>query len=440
MVPQFRSRLAVNRPNQQVQVEPTAVSPQASLAETTAMSESLGFLGSQRNGVIRERAFGISASDDEPEILWEIGIGEGWSSFAVQGDRAVTMEQREQEEWLTCYRLLDGKLLWSKRHTGRHENPLGGIGPRSTPTIAGNRVYAQSATGFLWCVDIQSGSEYWTADLLQLAGWPQLDSEAMAPWGRSGSPLVVEGLCIVPFGAPDSSTHSTARSLIAFNADDGSEVWRAGDGQISYASPSLMTLAGKRQVVSVNENTVTGHDVETGKQLWSFRWPGQTNAGANCASAIQVDDTRFLIGKGYGGGSALVQINLSEERFDANEVWASSRVLKTKFSHACVDRDVAYAISNGILEAVSINDGELIWSQPRGVRAGAGQILLVEDTIVVQNEAGGIVFVQAGTDEYAELGRLDALESKTWNVPTIAGRHLLVRNDNQAMCFLLPPR
>jgi hypothetical protein len=65
---------------------------------------------------------------------------------------------------------------------------------------------------------------------------------------------------------------------------------------------------------------------------------------------------------------------------------------------------------------------------------------LVEDTIVAQSEMGEVVFVAADPAEYRELMRLPAMDSKTWNIPTIAGRHLLVRNDRQAICFLLPER
>lgn len=438
MVPQFRSRFSADRIVQQAPTDIAAASYDGPTA--LASADSAGFLGPNRTGVIDERMFGIPDDGKSPEVLWSIGVGEGWSSFAVSGDRAVTMEQRESEECLTCYRLADGKLLWCNRHQGRHENTLGGVGPRSTPSIVGDRVYAQSATGFVWCVDLATGQEHWTVDLLEIAGWTQLDSEVVAPWGRAASPLVVDGLCIIPLGAPESHSEASNRSLIAFDADDGNEKWRAGTGQISYASPMLMTLAETRQVVSVNEKTVTGHHVGTGSQLWSFRWPGQTNGGATCAAAIQVDANKFLIGKGYGGGSALARVESAGSNFVAKEVWASTRVFKTKFTHACVDGNVAYAISNGILQAVSIEDEQVIWSQPRSDRAGSGQILLVDDVIVVQNEHGDVSFVRAGTSDYALLCNFNALDSKTWNIPTIAGRHLLVRNDREAVCFLLPPR
>jgi hypothetical protein len=156
--------------------------------------------------------------------------------------------------------------------------------------------------------------------------------------------------------------------------------------------------------------------------------------------AVPAGEDRFLIGKGYGGGSALVEISKTASgSMTAEAVWQSNRVLKTKFTHACVDGDTAYAISNGSLEAVSIPDGEQLWRQPRGGRLGQGQLLLVGDILLGQSESGEVVFIDADPTAYRERLRIPAMESKTWNIPTIAGRHLLVRNDRQAFCFLLPP-
>jgi len=100
-------------------------------------------------------------------VIWNQGIGEGWSSFAVAGDRAVTLEQRGELECVTCYRLVDGQLLWNVNHHARHEETFGGVGPRSTPTIHDGRVYAQGATGRVWCIDLPSGQVVWTVDLLE---------------------------------------------------------------------------------------------------------------------------------------------------------------------------------------------------------------------------------------------------------------------------------
>ncbi|MGB7328258.1 MAG: PQQ-binding-like beta-propeller repeat protein, partial [Rubripirellula sp.] len=295
------------------------------------------------------------------------------------------------------------------------------------------------ATGQVWCVDLISGDVVWSHDLLKIAGWDQLESEVAIAWGRAGSPLIVDGLCVLPLGGPESMANS-GRSLIAFDAVDGTVKWTAGEAQISYGSPMLMTIADERQIVSVNEATVTGHAIGDGKVRWEFSWPGQSNAGANCASAVSAGLDQFLVGKGYGGGSALVKVSGEGDEMVARAEWTSASVLKTKFTHACVDGEVAYAISNGGLEAVSIPFGESLWRQPRGDRLGQGQLLLVEDLLVGQNEAGDVAFFDANPDQYVVRTNLPAMTTKTWNIPTVAGQHLLVRNDREVVCFYLPAK
>ncbi len=77
----------------------------------------------------------------------------------------------------------------------------------------------------------------------------------------------------------------------------------------------------------------------------------------------------------------------------------------------------------------------MVWKKGR---YGHGQILLVDDLILVQAERpGDIALVEASPQGYRELGRVSALDTTTWNTPALAGKHLLVRNDREAVCFEL---
>ena len=449
MSPQFSWRFGgvADRELQEVIERPTETTDGAtdSATDPTESGEAEGpssrqFLGNERNGIQAKREFALDFLPEDVERVWDIGIGEGWSSFAVDQGMAITTEQREDVECLTCYRLTDGQLLWIKRNDARHENLMGGIGPRSTPTIDGNRVYATTATGLLWCVDLKSGETIWSKDLLKLAGWDQVGFESAATWGYAVSPLIVDGLCVVSLGGPVEDDGTEPNSLVALDAATGDERWRGGSDQLSYASPMVYTLGGVRQIVSVNEKTASGHRIEDGGQLWSFEWIGQTNGGATCASAMFAGEDRILLGKGYGGGSALVKIRRDGDDWSADPVWTSARVLQTKFNHTCVRGDIGFGIGNGALQAVDLSSAppKRMWIQPRKSRAGQGQAILCEDALVVQDEGGDVVFVAAEEGDYNELARLPALESKTWNIPTVAGRYLLVRNDRQAICFRLP--
>ena len=100
-------------------------------------ADALTFLGPERDGRIPRVKLDSDWKAHPPELLWRQQIGLGWGAFAVSGSRAVTLEQREEDEWVSCYHLATGELLWHHAWPGeRFSESMGGDGPRSTPSIA----------------------------------------------------------------------------------------------------------------------------------------------------------------------------------------------------------------------------------------------------------------------------------------------------------------
>ena len=78
-----------------------------------------------------------------PRLFWKSqGLGEGYSSFAVVGDRLYTQGQQGNQEFVAAFDTKTGKQLW-KTPSGRAYHESRGHGPRGTPTIDGARLYAQ---------------------------------------------------------------------------------------------------------------------------------------------------------------------------------------------------------------------------------------------------------------------------------------------------------
>jgi len=124
---------------------------------------------------------------NRPRERWRMQIGEGWSSFAIAGEFAYTMEQRGPKELTVCYELLSGEAVWFHEQEVRFEESMGDDGPRSTPTVVEERVYSFGATGILNCLDARSGQKIWGRKLLDEM------NHAVPKWAKSTSPLVVDG-------------------------------------------------------------------------------------------------------------------------------------------------------------------------------------------------------------------------------------------------------
>lgn len=355
-----------------------------------------------------------------PREIWRREVGEGWSSFAVVGDAAVTMEQRGDDEVVVRYHLRTGEQVWLHADPAPFNTTVGGRGPRATPTIADGRVYTLGATGLLSCLDLTDGKAVWQRNILEE------NQIRQPPWGMTSSPLVVDDLIVVQTGY-------FGTSLVAHDRRTGELVWESNIGRGAYSSPILATLAGQRQVLIVNGDTVTGHHPETGAILWRQEWPGPGD-GIRITPPLLMGGDRILVSAGYGVGSLLVQISRELDVFSTESLWESRR-LKSKFASMVLHRGVVYGLDDGILVALDPATGERLWK--RG-RYGHGQMILVGDLLLIQTEKGEVALVEPVPEEHRELGRFRAFDAKTWNPPALSGRLLLVRNNREAACFEMP--
>lgn len=373
-----------------------------------------------------------------PQLLWRTPIGAGWSGFAVCGDHAVTLEQRGDEEVVSCRSAATGEPAWAVAVRGRHETVLGGVGPRSTPTIHEGMVYSTGATGWLHAIDGATGRVAWKKNVLNDLGIDPAAHAAAVAWGRAGSPLVTESLVIVPGGGPlveAGPGGAPAVSLVAYDRSMGERRWTAGDEQISYVTPALVAFAGREVVLAVNESRVVAYDPAEGTELWGFEWPGHSDSDATCSQAHVLGDGRIFISKGYGIGAAVFAATPASDPPAFTAVWRQPGLLKTKLTNVVIHDGHAYGLSDGILECVRLDDGTRRWKKGR---YGQGQVLRVADLLVVQAETGEVVLVECRPERHVERARFTAIDGQTWNNPALSGDRLLVRNAEEAACYRLP--
>lgn len=375
------------------------------------------FYGPNRDGVLRAPRLDAKWSVNPPDILWRVNVGAAWSGFAVAEGLAITQEQRGETECVVAYDLASGKEIWRHSDPARYYTTIAGEGPRATPTVVSNRVFAFGATGILNCLELATGRRLWTRDVVKESGGKVLQ------WGCSSSPLVTDGLVVVHGG------ERAGRSLFAFRVTDGLPAWSGGNDDASYASPSLVTLADAPQILAFNDGSVSGHDPVSGVTLWQRRWG---NGNVVCSAPVVVGPNRVLFSSGYGVGAELLEIERADSgKFAVSPVWKSIR-MKAKFAHLFVRNGFLYGLDDGIFACVDLADGSQRWKEGR---YGHGQGLLVADTYLLLAESGELVLLRPTSEAPHELARMRVFDSKTWNPPALAGDLLLVRNDQTAACL-----
>jgi outer membrane protein assembly factor BamB len=374
------------------------------------------FLGPERNATVRGVRLARDWEARPPRLVWRREVGGGWSGFAVSGDVAVTQEQRGEEEHVVARDVSTGERRWRVLHGRTFISAIAGDGPRATPTVTRDRVYALGSRGILIALGFEDGAVLWTRDTLGETPGPE--------WGVAGSPLLFEDIVVVAGGAP-------GRSLSAYSTDDGSPVWSSGDDPAAYASPALLSLGGEAQIVAFNAGSISGHSPKSGALLWSQAWPQQQ---PNAAQPLPLSGSRLLVSAGYGVGSKLFRISRKGAGWRSELIW-ETQWLKAKFTNLVVHRGLVYGLDDGTLVCLDPETGKRRWK--RG-SYGHGQLLLVEDLLLVQTEAGEVVLVEPHPERLVELGRFTAIAGKVWNTPALAGSWLLVRNDREAAAYELP--
>jgi len=381
------------------------------------------FFGPNRDGIVTNARLDHDWKSAPPKELWRKPVGAGWSAFAVVGSHAYTQEQRGESECITCCDLLSGRLLWAYSNAVHFSQWQSGEGPHATPTVDKDRVFAMGAEGTLDCLDALTGRRIWSRNVLAENNLPNLI------WGVSVSPLVYDETVVVTGGLTNGPT------VLAYRRSDGTPLWRSGTDKASYASPILATLAGRRVVLSCNAASLTAHNPTNGEILLDYPWTN--DKWPKASQPVVLEGDRVFLSAGYGSGCILLQVKSSPNgKLAATPLWKNLH-LKTQFNSAAVRNGFLYGLDDGLLACVETSTGERKWKEGR---YGSGQSLLVDDLALIQSESGDVVLADATPDSGRELGRIPALKSKTWNHPTLAGCYLLVRNSEEAVCYVLPVR
>lgn len=380
------------------------------------------YRGANRDGIVVGPPLQREWETQAPKQLWRQPVGGGYASFAVVGDAAVTIEQRRDKEAVVCYDAGTGRERWVYDYPAAFREPMGGDGPRSTPTIRGGKVYSLGATGLLSCLDASTGAEIWKVNVLEENAVPNIE------WGMCSSPLVYDGWVVVNPGAQKGSADS--RALWAFDAETGERVWSAGTTKASYGSPSLAMLDGVRQVLQFDASGVVAYDADGGATLWQFPWT--TDFDINAAQPLVLPDNRVLLSS--GAGSSMLRVEFDAGEWKVEQLW-TNRNMKAAYANIIHHRGFLYGLDNGILACLNAETGERQWK--RG-RYGHGQMLLSEDLLVILSEKGELALVEATPTAFRELGRMSAIEGRTWNPHALVKGRAFVRNHLEMACYELP--
>lgn len=384
------------------------------------------FLGPNRDGVIDPSdPIAEFFLETEPTEKWRVPGGEGLSGFAAAGDRAITMANRSGYQVALAVDLASGSFVWETKLAPVYQNQMGGAGPRATPTVDGNLVYAYSGEGVLSALKTVGGKLIWRKDL------PRQMRTQPAEYGMASSPLIVDDKVIVHVGGDQGA-------VVALDKMTGKGIWKSGAGPAGYSSPMLLNVAGKKQVVSLLGDKVIGIDPYTGKLLWSYEFI--TDYSCNTANPIAIEGD-VLISAGENHGSVRLKVSESSGTYNVTEVWASlgpKSCMRSEWQTPLLIGDYLYGFDNvgsagsvTHLVCVDARNGKQVWREPR---FGKGNMVAVGDKVLMSNFKGQLILGTVSPSGYTETSRA-GIVGQNRQAPMLVGSSVLLRDKKDLVCL-----
>lgn len=371
--------------------------------------------GPNRDGLSKETGLLKQWPTDGPPLAWKAsGAGRGYSSFSIANGKLFTMGLRRDKEFVIAFDVATGKEAWATAHpSGAFENDRGD-GPRGTPTVEGDRVYALGGNGDLSVLDARTGKMVWTKNILREFRASNIT------WGISESPLIVGNKLLVNAGGENAS-------IVALNKSDGSVIWKSQSDQAGYSSAIPVEINGGTQVVFFTHERAVGLDLKDGRLLWDYA--RAANNVANAATPV-ARGNRIFISSDYGTGGGVVEIKPDGK---AQEIWFS-KDMRNHHSSSVLVGDHLYGFSSSILTAIKFDTGEIAW---RDRSVGKGSLVYADGRLYCFSEQGVVGLVEATPAGYVEKGRFRIQQGSlpTWTHPVVVGGRLYIRDQDTIYAY-----
>ncbi len=385
-------------------------------AQTPGSTDWPQWRGPGRDGISRETGLLKQWPAAGPPLLWRVtNLGAGYGSLAVKGERIYVQLMTGRQSSVASLNRANGQIVWS-RAIGPSGNNDRGNGPRGTPTVDGDRVYALTESGDLACLRVADGSPVWQRNLLQEQRGRNIN------WLVSQSPLI-EGNNVVI---------SAASGLAALDKMTGKTVWTTQGlrDEAAYSSVIAADVQGVRTLMTYTASAAVGVRASDGKLM--FRYPRVANGTANIATPVFSDNKVFFT-SGYDTGAALLGLTAQGGDVKAQELYFT-RNMKNHHGGVVLVNGTIYGFDASILTALDFKTGNVLW---RDRSVGKGSLTYADGNLYILGENNVVGLVEASPAGYRERGRFEIPDSglESWAHPVVSGGRLYIRNQSSLAAY-----
>ena len=427
------------------------------------------WFGPQRDGIYREKGILESFPKDGLTVKWRAPIFGGYAGPAVANGKVFVMDFHLKEEVkrptnafkritqpgverVICLNEKTGEVIWKHAYDCDYSMSYSS-GPRTTPTVEGDRVYCFGGEGDLMCLDIETGKPIWQK---KLSG----EQSPTPMWGFSSHPMIYNDkvICLVG-GAGSEYGKGVVR---AFDKTTGRDSWSALTAkEPGYSAPILIEQAGVKQLIIFTTNSISSLDPERGTVYWTQPY-GPARVGVSIVTPRFYRDAvlgdLLLVCTQYEG---TMVIKLDQDKPTASVLWKrvgkserKSEALHTLMSSPVMRDQHVYGICVfGELRCLDLRNGDRLWETTDATTYDAGQqkwasafLIPIGETgnrFYIFNEHGDLILADLSPKKYEEISKAHLIEPTNtdpgrpvvWTVPAFANRAIFVRNDKEIICF-----
>ncbi len=381
------------------------------------------FRGPKRDDVSTEKGLLASWPADGPTLVWTAkGIGGGYSSVSIAGDRIYTLGNKGGVSNVVALERDTGKIVWSSE-VGQSGGNLG-----CTPTVDGQHVYAIGQKGDIVCLETATGNRVWHHNFVKEFGGK------FGGWQYCESPLI-DGDRLICTPGGDQAT------MVAFNKLTGAVVWKCAiplkHTEAGYSSVVIAEVGKVKQYVQLVNGGVVGVRTD-GEFLWKYEKLGPNTA--NIPTPIIVMGDRVLSCVGYGKGGALLQLKAEGDKVTAEEVYFK-RELTNKHGGVLLVGDYAYGDSDdsGHPFCAEVKTGKIVWKRKNeGSGGGSASVTYADGHLYFHYTNGIAALVKASAEDgYKEVGsfKVPKPDGNCWAHPVVAGGRLYLREGDLIFCY-----
>lgn len=403
--------------------------------------------GPERNGVSQETGLLASWPKGGPKLLWTYRqAGVGFSGPAIVGDNLFLLGGFDKSEYVFCLDLKTQTERWRSRIGSLFSYQNWGDGPRSTPTVDGDLLFALGGEGDLVCVDIKAnGKEVWRKSLVK-----DLGGEMMSEWGYSESPLVDGNVLVcTPGGAKGT--------VVALDKKTGAVLWQSKD--LTHKAPFssvVISQAGEiKQYIQTSytgeseEGYISGFAAKDGQLLWSLRLFKKFSYAIAPTPIIRGD--LVYLTAGYGGGCHLIKLSAASGKIQAKNLYTKAIQKGVNSTHGGVVMIGEHLYGHSEQKRWICQDfqtGKIQWEERNQQSTRSGSTVAAGGRLYLFTEDGEVALLVPNPKEWKEVGSFKLPETSKlrvtvptlraasiWTHPVVANGRLYLRDQELLFCY-----